>query len=42
MEVGRRGHGGGSQRVADEGFLEEIRILISCLEAFDVGRRRDP
>eukprot|EP00253_Pinus_taeda_P034455 PITA_34455 len=42
MEVGRRRHGRGAQRAADEGLREEIRILTTCLEAFEARRRRDP
>lgn len=42
MERGRRGRGRGVWRIAEEGPREEIRILTAHLEAFEVGRRRDP
>jgi len=42
MEVGRRGHGRGAQRIEEEGLREEIRIFTAYLVAVEVWRRRDP
>ena len=42
MEVGRRGHGRGVLRIAEEGLREEIGILTARLEAVEARRRRDP
>jgi len=42
MEVGRRGHGRGVHRAADEVLREEFRILTPHLWVVEAGRRRDP
>eukprot|EP00253_Pinus_taeda_P007111 PITA_07111 len=41
MDIGRRGQGRGTHRMADEALREELRILTAQLEAVEAGRRRD-
>ena len=41
MEDSRWRRGRDARRVADEGLREEIRILTTCLEEVEAGRRRD-
>lgn len=41
MERGSRGHGRCARRIVEEGLREEIKILATCLEAVEAGRRRD-
>lgn len=41
MEVGRKGRGRGVRRAAEDGLLEEIRVLSARLEAVEARRCRD-